>query len=194
MFEAIFKGVFLGFGLSLMTGTTFVALFNIALYKGFKPAILFSFGVFFSDLVIFLAVFWGFANFYQDPKIRSVFSILGGILILLYGIRLLIKPETKQNHENNIQSHWSYAIKGLILNLFNPLVFVFWIGISTVISQTSEPLFTSITALLTMLIVDIFKSYLISKFGNNIKPQLIHWLNIISASILILIGLRLLFI
>jgi threonine/homoserine/homoserine lactone efflux protein len=194
MFEAVFKGVVLGFGLSLMTGTTFVALFNIALYKGFKPAILFTFGVFLSDLTIFLAVFWGFANFYQDPKIRSVFSILGGILILLYGIRLLIKPEVKQNHENNIQSLWSYAIKGLVLNLFNPLVFVFWLGISTVISQTSMPLFTSITTLLTMLIVDIFKSYLISKFGNNIKPQLIHWLNVISASILILIGLRLLFI
>jgi threonine/homoserine/homoserine lactone efflux protein len=193
MFEAIFKGVFLGFGLSLMTGTTFVALFNIALYKGFKPAILFTFGVFISDLTIFLAVFLGFANFYQDPKIRSVFSILGGILILLYGIRLLIKPEVKQNHENNIQSLWSYAIKGIVINLLNPLVFVFWLGISTVISQTSKPLFTSISALLTMLIVDIFKSYFISKFGNNIKPQLIHWLNIISASILILIGLRLLF-
>jgi hypothetical protein len=44
------------------------------------------------------------------------------------------------------------------------------------------------------LIVDIFKSYLISKFGSNIKPNLIHWLNIISAIILVLIGLRLLFI
>ena len=194
MFEAIFKGVVLGFGLSLMTGTTFIALFNIALYKGFKPAILFTLGVFFSDLTIFLAVFLGLANFYQDSKIRSVFSILGGILILLYGIRLLIKPEVKQSHENNIQSLWGYAIKGLVLNLFNPLVFVFWLGISTVISQTSKPLFTSITALLTMLIVDIFKSYLISKFGNTIKPQLIYWLNVISASILILIGLRLLFI
>ncbi len=194
MFEAIFKGVVLGFGLSLMTGTTFVALFNIALYKGFKPAILFTFGVFLSDLAIFLAVFWGFANFYQDPKIRSVFSILGGILILLYGIRLLIKPEVKQNHENNIQSLWSYAIKGVVLNLFNPLVFVFWLGISTIISQTSKPLFASITALSTMLIVDIFKSYLISKFGNNIEPRLIYWLNVISSNILILIGLRLLFI
>lgn len=194
MFEAIFKGIVLGFGLSLMTGTSFVALFNIALYKGFKPAILFTFGVFLSDLTIFLAVFLGFANFYQDPKIRNVFSILGGIFILLYGIRLLIKPEVKQNQENNAQSLWSYAIKGVFLNLFNPLVFVFWLGISTVISQTSKPIFTSITALLTMLCLDVSKSYLISKFGNNIKPKLIHWLNIISASILILIGLRLLFI
>ncbi len=194
MFEAVFKGIVLGSGLSLMTGTTFVALFNIAVHKGFKPAILFIFGVFISDLTIFLAVFFGGSNFYQDPKTRRVFSILGGILILLYGIRLLIKPEVKQNHENNIQSLWSYTIKGLILNLFNPLVFVFWLGISTVVSQTSKPLLTSITALLIMLIIDILKSYLISKFGNNIKSKFIHHLNIISASILILIGLRLLLI
>jgi threonine/homoserine/homoserine lactone efflux protein len=119
---------------------------------------------------------------------------LGGILILLYGFRLLIKPEVKQNHENNIQSLWNYTIKGVVLNLFNPLVFVFWLGVSAVVSQTSKPLFTSIMSLITMLIVDIFKSYLISKFGNNIKPKLLHWLNTISAIILILLGLRLILI
>jgi threonine/homoserine/homoserine lactone efflux protein len=75
MFEAALKGVVLGFGLSLMTGTTFVALFNIALYKGFKPAILFTLGVFVSDLIIFLAVFFlGLLILTKTPK-SEVYSL-----------------------------------------------------------------------------------------------------------------------
>lgn len=167
MFEAVFKGLILGFGISLITGTTFVALLNIALFKGLKPAILFAFGVFLSDLIIFLTIYLGFATFYQDQKIRNLLSILGGVLILLYGISLFFKPKIKLNYTKNNQPLWSSILQGLFINLFNPLVFVFWFAISSLISQTSKPLFTSLIALFTMLTIDIFKSYGIVKFRNN---------------------------
>lgn len=96
MFEAILRGLILGLGLSFTTGTTFVALFNIALHRGLKSAISFVIGVFISDVIIFSIVFFGFATFYLNPQFQHYFALIGGILITIYGISLFFGQSLPQ--------------------------------------------------------------------------------------------------
>lgn len=192
MFSTFFTGIILGLVLSLMTGTTFVALLNIALFKGFKPAISFAFGVFLSDIVLFLVVFLGIDFVFQDSDFYSTLSNFGGILISLFGVILLIKPvKNTDNDTSSNQKIWKYIIQGLAINIFNPLVYLFWIGISAFIKKTFNPIYTSIIALITMFLMDIFKSFLISNLKRNNTPRLVYWLNILSGSTLIIVGIRL---
>ena len=194
MIEAIEKGLILGLGLSLMTGTTFLALLNIALHRGLKAAISFSFGVFLSDIIIFSVVYFEFAQFYYDNHFRHILSIIGGLLLSIYGFSLLFPPPIQQTFKHPSKIGWSFIGKGIIMNLFNPIVFLFWIGVSTYVSQVTKPISTTIFALFTMLFVDIFKSFAITKFGGNLKPSFLKWLNIISAILLIIIGVRIFFV
>lgn len=193
MIESITKGILLGFGLSFMTGTTFVALFNIALHKGFKLASSFAFGVFFSDVLVFLIVYLGFSRFYQNPLITNILAHIGGLLLVVYGLNLWFSPGIKQQVEPMAQFVWEYFFKGFLLNLFNPLVFVFWVGIYSLVCQLSNPLTAILVALSTMLLSDFLKAYFIAKLSRSIKSQLINSLNAIAAIFLTLIGLRLLF-
>lgn len=96
MFEAILRGLFLGLGLSFTTVTTLVALLNIALQRGLKSAISFVIGVFISDVIIFSIVFFGFATFYLNPQFQHYFTLIGGILITIYGISLFFGQSLPQ--------------------------------------------------------------------------------------------------
>lgn len=193
MFEAILRGLILGLGLSFTTGTTFIALFNVALHRGLKAAFSFVLGVFLSDAIIFAIVFLGFASFYLNPQFQSYFAFIGGILIIIYGINLLFDQSLPQISKQEKKLFWSFILRGFLLNFFNPMVFIFWLGISTIVSQRATPLLTASVALLSMLATDVLKAYLISKFGRKIKSQFIKWFNVISAVILVLIGLKLIF-
>lgn len=189
MFEAILRGLILGLGLSFTTGTTFIALFNIALHRGIKAAFSFVLGVFLSDTIIFAIIFFGFASFYLNPQFQSYFALIGGILIIIYGISLLFGQSLPQISKQEERLFWSFIFRGFLLNFFNPMVFIFWLGISTIVSQRATPLLTASVALIPMLATDILKAYFIVKFGRKIKNQFIKWFNVISAVIMILMGI-----
>lgn len=189
MFESIIRGLLLGLGLSFMLGSTFIILFNISIHKGFKYAISFILGVFLSDILIFSIVFGGLATFYLDPNFQKHFTVIGGIFIIIYGLKILVSKSNPQTTQQKEDSLWFFVVRGLLINLLNPMAFIFWLGFSTIISQTVTPLLTTTVALTTMLIADTSKAYLISKFGQNIKRHIIVWFNISSAIIMILIGI-----
>jgi threonine/homoserine/homoserine lactone efflux protein len=192
MFEAILRGLILGLGLSFTTGTTFVILFNIALHRGLKAAIWFVLGVFISDAIIFAIVFFGFAKFYLNPQFQNYFSLIGGLLIIIYGINLLFGQSLPQISKQEEKLFWSFILRGFSLNFFNPMVFIFWLSISTFVSQRATPLLIASVALVSMLATDMLKAYFISKFRQSIKSQFIKWFNVVSAVVLIIIGLNLL--
>lgn len=188
----VLQSVFLGVILSFSTGTTFISLLNLSLRRGFRHGISFAFGVFVSDLLFVGLLFYGVSDFYLQNHFQKPFSIIGGVAIIICGIRLLIKPERKINIE--IESEKGLALKsvlqGFLINIFNPLAFVFWLAVMTM-TPIEIGFLGVFFVLITMLVTDCIKAILIDKWRYRIKENLFKNLNYAMATLLIIIGIKL---
>ena len=88
------------------------------------------------------------------------------------------------------------ALKGFAINLINPFVIIFWIGVvgveSTRYKFSSFDVFSVFcAALLTVLATDILKSMAAQKITSFLNPNILLWVNRIAGVILIISGVTL---
>ncbi|MDR0364706.1 MAG: LysE family transporter [Bacteroidales bacterium] len=92
----IVNGFFVGVTLSLMVGPALFMLIQTSLHRGFRYGINFAVGIFLSDaLALFLAWFGVSRLLGEDPRNNLWFGLIGGIVLILFGAYLFMKPATK---------------------------------------------------------------------------------------------------
>ncbi|MDD4848966.1 MAG: LysE family transporter [Bacteroidales bacterium] len=153
----IINGSLVGITLALMFGPAFIVLLTTSLQRGFKAGVSFAVGVFISDALILTLAWFGLSQFLgADPRENIYFSIIGGIVLILFGAFTFFKSsfERKENPENEesqilldaseyeqrssskLWQHffndapsrsYVYVLKGLFLNVMNPGVWFVWI-------------------------------------------------------------------
>ena len=162
MLEAIVSGVMLGLVLSLLVGPVFFLLIDTSIKKGFKRGVYLSLGVLLSDMfyiaiTYFSSVAAGVVNNYKWE-----IGWAGGLLLMVFGIvTMLKKPNIKSadlDLSDNGSSGWVEVLKGFLMNLLNPFVLIFWLGVSGSVSSGNS--FTSSNAsLFTKIKYFLFQSY-----------------------------------
>ncbi len=189
----VFESILLGIALSFTTGTTFISLLNLSLRRGYRHGISFAFGVFLSDLLFIGLILYGISDFYQQENFNRPFSLIGGIGIVLYGLRLLFKheDEIRIGIENETGLVLSSVISGILINIFNPLAFVFWLAVMS-IAPNEKGILGLFLLLFTMFLSDCFKAILIDSYRKQLPPNLFRYLNLLMGILLILLGVRLL--
>lgn len=207
MIELLLKAVVTGFILSIMIGPVFFVLLETSIRRGVRAALAFDAGVLVSDLIYILVayIFYSEVAALTKGENEGLLKIVGGCLFLVYGtISFFKKPKDQKQDDfgNTIHNSRDYImlfVKGLILNLANPLVIFYWFSVmalGTKQSTNSEiyaPMFIYITALLLVFFsIDILKILGAKKLRPFITNSLLTSLNRITGSILFTFGVVLL--
>ena len=137
--EYIFQAIGIGFLLSVMVGPVFFVLLETSITKGARSALMLDLGVFISDIIyiLFAFIFATQIKNFTDNTVNNniLLAVIGGALFLGYGLYILLKKQ--KNNLNVIDKRNSIPqanylvlfIKGFMLNLANPAVLFYWIGI-----------------------------------------------------------------
>ena len=86
-------------------------------------------------------------------------------------------------------------LKGFLLNIINPAVLLFWLGIVSVISvkenytHSHEFMFFG-SILTTVFVTDLLKSYVANRIKNLLKPNVMLWINRIIGAVLVGFGVN----
>ena len=195
----------IGFFTAFIMGPVFWVLLETSITKGFKAAVAFDLGVMFADICFIGICYLGSFQLLEDEQNKQGLFVLGGTILLLYGLFSWInrkkktkdQPEIKESKEN----YFGLAIKGFAINILNVGVFIFWGGVTIVSSSSSGKSLTTfilffsivllsyfLTDLLKISVANRFKSLLNGK-GIVIVNSIISLILVISGVVLIIKGL-----
>ncbi len=178
-------------------------------------------------LLTFVLLSLGASAYLSEPKNQSFIGVIGGIVLIIYGLlnfynkppktEAALEDDTQLNHlnienhlivpgekliiekipKNNSRPIW-LGVKGFFLNLFNPSIWIFWLGTTTAMcssfsfSTLKIVLFFS-TTLGVVLALDLLKGFVANKIKRYLTDKLMKIINYISGSMLIFFGLYLIY-
>ena len=203
--RAIAEGVGLGITLAILTGPAFFALLQTSIRNGYKSGIAFAIGVFISDTTLILLSYLGALQLFNDPKNNFIIGLIGGTILIMFGVFNVFQkhPLDMQTGEGEVEKLLPKkttlpiaALKGFAINLINPFVIIFWIGVVSVESTRYKfsqldiiSLFSA--TLLTVLATDILKAMGAQKISSFLNRYILLWVNRIAGVILIISGVSL---
>lgn len=200
LLHPLFEGLLLGLTVAITLGPALVALLQTSIKHGIKRGISLAFGIFSSDLFLVVAAVYGVSEIITAPKYHLVFGILGGVLMISFGIFTFFRkvPQTEQV-EAISEIHVKrpgilpYFFKGFLLNVANPSLWFFWIFWVVSINSTyggdrkSVVMFFS-GALGMIFMTDILKCILANKIKVLGNPNVKLWINRIVGILFFIFG------
>lgn len=199
----IIKGVILGLTLAVLLGPALFSLLQTSIHRGFWAGAKFAFGISLSDITVLAFCYLGVSQILINPENQLFAGIVGGIVLIAYGIyTFLHKTPPIQNKNNKEEINLkikgpktiTHILKGYVLNITNPGVWALWVTAMTGISAGYESKFTSIFyffigTLGTVFSTDILKCFIADKIKNHLKPKTINGLNKVVGILLFIFGI-----
>ena len=196
----LLTGIICGILLSLFfsLGPAFFSLIQNSIHHGFKKAISFAAGVSLSDGLVVLLMLTVLSNLDLDALLHNVYvSIIGGIAIGIFGVLTYrSKVKSTANKESRLKfstetatHRWQLALTGFLLNILNPLIWLYWVSIITFLSaelnlSSSERYLFFLGMLLAVFGTDVLKCRLASLLQNIITARIMNLFNKITGGIL----------
>ena len=187
-----------GFFTAFIMGPVFWVLLETSITKGFKAAVAFDLGVMFADVCFIGICYLGSFQLLEDEQNKQGLFVLGGTILLLYGLFSWINRAKKNKENLDIQeskeNYFGLAAKGFAINILNVGVFIFWGGVTIVSSPASGKSFTSFVlffsiVLLSYFITDLLKISVANRFKSLLTGKGIVIVNSVVSLILIVSGL-----
>jgi L-lysine exporter family protein LysE/ArgO len=201
MLSSLLSGIGFALILTIIPGPVFFGLIQTSIQKGFKYGTFFAIGVACSDLLSVLLTYYGISNLLENKLFQNIVAISGGVLMCIFGMFYFYKPPEKTVPLSDIQKETkkgNFVLKGFLLNMFNPSVVFYWVALVSVISvkynNNQFYIFTFFASLiLTILMVDILKSYISNKIKSLFTNKVMNGLNKLLGFVLFGVGLKLLY-
>ena len=194
---SILTPITVGFFTAFIMGPVFWVLLETSITKGFKAAVAFDLGVMFADVCFIGVCYLGSFQLLEDDQNKQGLFVLGGTILLLYGLFSWINRNKKSKDQPEIQeskeNYFGLAAKGFAINILNVGVFIFWGGVTIVSSPASGKSFTSFVlffsiVLLSYFITDLLKISVANRFKSLLTGKGIVVVNSIVSLILIVSG------
>ena len=188
----------IGFFTAFIMGPVFWVLLETSITKGFRAAVAFDLGVMFADVCFIAVCYFGSIQLLEAEQNKQGLFVLGGTILLVYGIFSFINRNKKNKKQPKIknfkENYVGLAAKGFLLNILNVGVFIFWGGVLIVSSPTSGKSFTSFVlffsiVILSYFITDLLKISVANRFKNLLTGKGIVIVNSIISLILIISGI-----
>lgn len=169
----ILEGVLLGLTLATFFGfgPAFFALVQTSIHRGFGPAALLALGIFINDLVMVVLCLMGAVQIITEPSNYIWFGLASGIILIIFGLvtyHRKVITEVPENSDLPIKvkgpGWFTYIAKGFFMNIVNPFVWIFWVGVVVGISarfggNEKELGYFFGSTLLVVLLSDVTKAY-----------------------------------
>ena len=186
-----------GFFTAFIMGPVFWVLLETSITKGFKAAVAFDLGVMLADVCFIGVCYLGSFQLLEEEQNKQGLFVLGGTILLLYGLFSWINRNKKNKDQPEIQeskeNYFGLAAKGFAINILNVGVFIFWGGVTIVSSPASGKSFTSFVlffsiVLLSYFITDLLKISVANRFKSLLTGRGIVIVNSVVSLILIVSG------
>ncbi|MBG0781395.1 MAG: LysE family transporter [Bacteroidales bacterium] len=206
MSAVFFEGIILGLTLATFFGfgPAFFALVQTSIHRGFGPAVLLAIGIFFNDVLMVVLCLMGAVQIVTAPSNYLWFGISSGVILIIFGLVTFSRKvsEPNENSEEDMKlpvkvkgPRWfTYIAKGFFMNIVNPFVWIFWVGVVVGISARMGGDETRLTSffsgtLITVLLCDLLKAYGAYSIKRFFTQKMIGLLNKIAGIGLIIFGL-----
>jgi threonine/homoserine/homoserine lactone efflux protein len=165
-----------------MIGPVFFILIETSITKGFRAALAFDLGVVLGDIFFIGVAYLGSYRLIASLKDKPALFILGGIVMVTYGIISFVKlkKQAKIQYEaidDEIikKNYGSLFAKGFFLNIINIGVLGFWLAIIISVGpkldmQTPRMLTFFTSVIVTYLLVDCLKIVLAKQLKSKLTP------------------------
>jgi threonine/homoserine/homoserine lactone efflux protein len=201
--DIIWEGLKLGLLLTIMVGPIFFAIIQTGVEEGFVAAATVGLGIWISDLIYILFVYFGIsyaAELLQNQTFTYITGSIGGGILIVIGIATFrSKPPTFDRVEGGERrsSFSQLFTRGFLINSINPFTIFFWFSVTStmVVNDTFQHhqafLFFG-TILLTIMCTDMIKALLAKRISNRMTQRHIQWSRKITGVILAFFGVALL--
>ena len=190
--------------LAFSFGPAFFSLINAGIKHGYKYGSLLATGIILSDLFLCIGIcfliHFGSTNLIQDEKNQRFAGILAGIVLIVFGAFYFKKPASKTDDSIEVKAPAPSVLllKGFLLNLFNPTVWLLWLGNVTAIGKTLEYSLIKMiiyfsVVLGLVLLIELSKVYLAGKIKQFLTEKIMHRVNVITGILLIVFGVGLIY-
>ena len=195
---AILEGLAIGLGTILFIGPVFFTLLNITLEYRRRAGATVALGIIASDMVCIALSFYGALKLFQDPANQKWLALVGAAILLFMAVKFFLIKEIEERGALKLGSkhYTSFFMKGFLVNLVNPFVFMVWIGI---IGYGQSKYGTSIelalllaSVLFAIFSTDLLKVILAHRIKQFMNPRTLFWVHRIIAVILAGFSIRLL--
>lgn len=200
MVQIIISGFLLGLTLAVLIGPAFFSLLQTSINHGFRIGMFLAIGIFLSDLTLVSISFLGASQVISGEKYRVAFGIIGGVILIIYGAYTFMKKVKIYNDKNGkgeskleqkedelLQKIHApqpilYMIKGYFLNLINPFLLIFWVGVMSFVTaeyngKTIDILIFFSVALATVLSTDFLKCFVAHQIKKFLSRKILSFMN-----------------
>tara|TARA_B100000963_G_C22475442_1_gene602180 strand:+ start:336 stop:956 length:621 start_codon:yes stop_codon:yes gene_type:complete len=193
----LYEAIQIGFISSFIMGPVFWSLLETSILKGFKAAVFFDIGVIIADICFLAVCFLGSVQLKKDDANSQGLYILGGTILIVYGVFMWINRRKKNRKKLKIkkfkENYFGLIAKGFAINILNVGVLIYW-GAIALLQKPEEGqrlssfvLFFSVV-LITYFITDLVKIYFANRFKNILTGKGIVIVNTVMSLILVGIG------
>lgn len=196
--DIIVKGILTGLFLSLFIGATFFMLIETSMTRGFRAALWFDAGVLICDAVIISAVYF-FTTWINETLVHNAyFNVAGGLVFMGFGVNYILSRQRNDSPMYAKSRNIRLFMNGFFINLLNPSVVIFWLGTMAIsLSQfklNGHEIFLFYGSALGVVgIIDLLKAYFAYKLSCFLNPKILRLVYICSGSLMIGLGLYLIF-
>ena len=193
----ILTPITVGFFTAFIMGPVFWVLLETSITKGFKAAVAFDLGVMLADICFIAVCYLGSFQLLEDEQNKQGLFVLGGTILLLYGLFSWTNRSKKNKSQPEIQAskenYFGLAAKGFAINILNVGVFIFWGGVTIVSSPASGKSFATFAlffsiVLVSYFITDLVKISVANRFKRLLTGRGVVIVNSIISLILIVSG------
>lgn len=202
MLNALLNGIMYGLILAMLIGPVFFALIRTSIDKGFRSGAYLAIGIALSDALAATVVYFGVSRFTGDDSalFEMYLGWVGGTLMIAFGVAPFVKgaaekkylPNTSINRAEGLR----YIFEGLLLNLLNPFVYIFWLGVVGYVTVSTDYtpkghflFFTG--AIATVFLTDLSKVYVANRITDYLNARIIGLIDKIAGLGLMAFGVRL---
>ncbi len=186
--DVFIEGTVLGLSLAFLFGfgPAFFALIQTGIFRGLIPGILLAFGIFLNDLLIVTLSIFGAATIMSNINNFNIIGIVGGIIIIVFGIVTYLKKTEIEDGETKSEINSTHPLlyigKGFLLNAVNPFVWIFWISIIVGITARYNADYVKLIiffsgTLSIVLLTDIIKTFAASKLKAIVTDKFLILIN-----------------
>lgn len=199
MLEAILYGLGMGTVLSLMLGTVFFALIQNSIDFGYQSGIFIASGVVVSDCMFITVAMLGTSLLPQIPHLSFYSSLVGGVLLIFLGLHSILSKKPKVVYpKTKLGNQIYYFSTGFLLNLLNPVNFLFWAAIITKLQiekafSFQNQLIFFVFCLFATFCSEVLISYFASRLSKVFTPLVLRRINQVSGIFFVCLGIKLLY-
>ena len=198
MTTAFIEGMFLGLTMAMFMGPSFITIIQTSIHRGLYPGFQTAIGVSLSDISLIALSYIGAQQFLTQGSNQLTFGIIGGGILIGFGLWTYNRHQNISSPSNinlNLSTRFlKYFSKGFFLNLFNPFIFIFWLGVMSLMGAkygigSREILVFFAGAMGAIFTTDIIKCFVAQRIRRRLNIRVLNLLNKIVGVLLVTFGL-----